>query len=147
MAVITLYNAKQTIWLWQWVSLGVVSVGGFNCLGAVASSPLPEKGMAFVSFDGFRYNDHTDDFVFGRRSMSTDQSMTYEAILEVIDQWPSTKRLTLIQDILHTLMPSPAKRRRNTLEKALGLLATSEPAPSDEAVDRWLNERRMEKYG
>jgi hypothetical protein len=70
--------------------------------------------------------------------------MTYKAILEVIDQWPSTKRLTLIQDILHTLMPPPAKRRRNTLEKALGLLATSEPPPSDKDVERWLNEGRME---
>ena len=79
--------------------------------------------------------------------MSTDQSMTYEAILEVIDQWPSTKRLALIQDILHTPMPPPAKGRRNTLEKPLRLLATSESPPSDEVVDRWLNERRMEKYG
>ena len=73
--------------------------------------------------------------------------MTYEAILEAIDQWPSAKRLTLIQDILRTWMPPAAKRRRNTLEKALGLLATSEPPPSDNEVDRWLNERRMEKYG
>jgi hypothetical protein len=55
--------------------------------------------------------------------------------------------LILIQDILRTLVPPPAKRRSNTLEKALALLAATEPPPSDEAVDRWLNECRMEKYG
>ncbi len=43
-----------------------------------------------------------------------------------------------------TLTPRP---RRNTLEKALGLLATGQSAPSDVQVAQWLHEHRMEKYG
>lgn len=79
--------------------------------------------------------------------MSPNQSMTYEAILETIHQWPSTKRLTLVQDILQTLMPPPASHPRHTLERALGMLASDQPAPSDDDIQRWLEERRMEKYG
>jgi len=37
--------------------------------------------------------------------------------------------------------------KRNTLEKALGLLYTGKPAPSDAEVKEWLHEHRMEKYG
>jgi len=33
-----------------------------------------------------------------------------------------------------------------TLPKALGLLATSAPPPTDYMVDKWLEEHRMEKY-
>ena len=34
-----------------------------------------------------------------------------------------------------------------TLPKALGLLASDRPAPTDEQVQAWLDEHRMEKYG
>jgi len=47
----------------------------------------------------------------------------YEAILQAVRQW--------------------APPKRNTLEKALGLLATDQPAPSDEKVQRWLDEHRI----
>jgi PHD/YefM family antitoxin component YafN of YafNO toxin-antitoxin module len=40
-----------------------------------------------------------------------------------------------------------ARPKRNTLQKALGLLATSQPAPSDAEIEQWLYEHRMEKYG
>lgn len=38
-------------------------------------------------------------------------------------------------------------RRKHTLEKALGLLATDHPAPSDAEVEQWLEQQRTEKYG
>jgi hypothetical protein len=42
-------------------------------------------------------------------------------------------------------VPQP---KRNTLDRALGLAKVpGQPAPTDEEVDRWLDERRMEKYG
>jgi len=36
---------------------------------------------------------------------------------------------------------------RKTLEEAMGLLATSQPASSDAEITQWLDERRVEKYG
>ncbi|MFZ4662295.1 MAG: hypothetical protein ACOYNY_35130 [Caldilineaceae bacterium] len=33
-----------------------------------------------------------------------------------------------------------------TLQCALGLLATEQTAPSDEVIETWLNEHRLEKY-
>jgi PHD/YefM family antitoxin component YafN of YafNO toxin-antitoxin module len=37
--------------------------------------------------------------------------------------------------------------RRNTLDKAWGLLATDRSAPSDAEIEQWLDEHRTEKYG
>jgi hypothetical protein len=73
----------------------------------------------------------------------------YEVILNIVRQWPPGRRFTLVQDVLNTLAPEVAlpRSRPKTLEKALGLLATSQPAPTDEQIKRWLDERRMEKYG
>ena len=82
------------------------------------------------------------------------QMMSYDNILNTIRNWPLSKRLTLVQDILKTLAPdlkavepdSP-RAKRNTLKEALGLLATNQPAPSDQEIQDWLNEHRLEKYG
>ncbi len=54
-----------------------------------------------------------------------------------------------MRDVINTLAPEvvPSRPKRKTLKKALGLLATSQPAPSDAEVQQWLDERRMEKYG
>jgi len=41
----------------------------------------------------------------------------------------------------HTILP------KKTLPSALGLLSTNQPAPADEEIQRWLDERRMKKYG
>ncbi len=43
--------------------------------------------------------------------------------------------------------PTSPHIKRNTLKDALGLLATDQPPPSDEEVQMWLDEHRMEKYG
>ncbi|MCB0242118.1 MAG: hypothetical protein KDI12_01830 [Anaerolineae bacterium] len=79
--------------------------------------------------------------------MSTDQLMAYETILDTVEQWPSAKRITLIQDVLRTLAPRPGPRRQDTLEAALGLLANDERAPSDSDIQGWLDAYRVEKYG
>jgi uncharacterized protein (DUF433 family) len=41
----------------------------------------------------------------------------------------------------------PPKQRRRTLDRALGLLATDGPAPTDDEIKQWLDDHRMEKYG
>lgn len=78
-----------------------------------------------------------------------DASRDYETILETIRRWPLDRRFALLQDIINAMAvevthPGPT---RQTLGRALGLLATDRPAPSDAEIEEWLNERRMEKYG
>ncbi len=52
-------------------------------------------------------------------------------------------RLVEQQRLPNALRP---ERDRGTLEEALGYLATDKPAPTDEEVERILNERVMERY-
>ena len=71
----------------------------------------------------------------------------YEEVLKTVEAWPPDQRLTLVQDILKTLATPPqgSHPRRRTLKHALGLLETG-VAPSDEQVQQWLDEQRLEKY-
>ena len=71
----------------------------------------------------------------------------YDTVLRIIYQWPPADRLALIQDILKNLAPEfeIVQHKGSTLKQALGLLATDEPAPSDEEIERWIAERRLEK--
>jgi hypothetical protein len=77
------------------------------------------------------------------------EPINYKAIIEIVRGWPPASRFSLVQDVLKTLAPEVenSRSKRNTLEKALGLLATSQSAPSDAEVQQWLDEHRMEKYG
>ena len=81
--------------------------------------------------------------------MQTVEATNYKAVIETVRDWPAASRLSLVQDILKTLAleVENSRSKRNTLEKALGLLATDQPAPSDTDVQQWLDEHRMEKYG
>ena len=81
--------------------------------------------------------------------MNVLKANNYETVLKTVHQWPPDRRFALVRDVINTLAPevAPARPRRKTLEKALGLLATGRPAPSDAEVQQWLDERRMEKYG
>ena len=80
--------------------------------------------------------------------MSILKASSYETVLQTIRQWPPARRFALVRDVINTLAAEvfPSRPRRNTLERALGLLATSQPAPSSTEVQQWLDERRMEKY-
>jgi hypothetical protein len=75
----------------------------------------------------------------------------YQHVLERVQEWPTTSRLTLIQDIIETInreQMSALPEKRDTLSTALGLLASSDKQPpTDDEVARWLDEHRMEKYG
>lgn len=73
--------------------------------------------------------------------------LDYETVRTIIQRWPTTMRITLIHDILDTLAKQePRDTKRGTLERARGLLSTDRPAPTDEEVERMLEEHRMEKY-
>ena len=81
--------------------------------------------------------------------MHPPETTSYETVLNTVRQWPPDRRFVLVQDVLNTLAPkvAPSRPRRKTLKKALGLLATDQPAPSDAEIQQWLDEHRMEKYG
>lgn len=70
----------------------------------------------------------------------------YEQILARVRAWSAARRLSLVQDVLTTLAPAE-REPRHTLERARGLLAGEQPAPSDEEIAQWLDERRSERYG
>ncbi len=81
--------------------------------------------------------------------MQTAEPTSYEAVIEIVRNWPPASHFSLVQDVLKTLVPEVenSQSKRNTLEKALGLLAASQSVPSDAEVQQWLDEHRMEKYG
>ena len=81
--------------------------------------------------------------------MNTTKANSYDNVLQMVRQWPPNRRFALVRDVINTLATEvfPPRPRRKTLKKALGLLATSRPAPSDAEIQQWLDERRMEKYG
>jgi hypothetical protein len=70
----------------------------------------------------------------------------YQGVLSIVQQWPAAQQMALVQDVLETLASriEPAKAPRQTLSRALGLLATDKAAPTDEEVEQWLDEHRME---
>ncbi|MGC9393758.1 MAG: hypothetical protein ACP5J4_02750 [Anaerolineae bacterium] len=81
--------------------------------------------------------------------MQTAETIQYRTVVEQVKTWPADERLALVQDILRTLKSQivTPDRQEGTLGKALGLLTSQYPAPTDNTVQQWLHERRMEKYG
>lgn len=76
------------------------------------------------------------------------RQIEYDRMMAQIRRWSPDRRLTLVHDILNTLAAeTKPSQREPTLQLALGLLATEDPAPSAEVVQQWLRERRAEKYG
>jgi hypothetical protein len=74
----------------------------------------------------------------------------YSGILEEVKSWSEEWRFKLLHDLLDTLASdrSRAEKRKEAAEKLIGILAVEgkEP-PTDEEVERILEDARMEKYG
>ena len=70
--------------------------------------------------------------------MNTIKTENYDSVLQTVRQWPPHRRFALVRDVIDTLAAdaSPSRPRRKTLKKALGLLATGRPAPSDAEIQR-----------
>ena len=77
--------------------------------------------------------------------------LDHDTILEVVRRWPRDAQLALAQDILRAAVTpreqQAAPTPRGSWRDLIGLLATDQPPPSDEEIERWREERRMEKYG
>ncbi len=76
-------------------------------------------------------------------------STDYETIRAIIHGWSPDLRAALIHDLINTLIKETAepRSRKKTLHEALGLANNGGPSPTDEEVQRWLDERREAKYG
>jgi len=63
--------------------------------------------------------------------MNALDTLTYDQVLETVHTWPPAKRISLAQDLLKLLASEieTSRPKRNTLKKALGLLAIGQPAP------------------
>jgi hypothetical protein len=89
-----------------------------------------------------------------------------ESILEAVRNWTAAEQIALVQQVLDDLRSNivagtvtssasdtskgavkESPRQRGSLRNLVGLLATDQPPPTDEEVERWLEEHRMDKYG
>lgn len=79
--------------------------------------------------------------------MDMPEKTGYEAILNIVRDWPATWRFVLVQDVLKTLAQEveTVRPRHNTLEKALGLLATDGPFRADAEIQQWLDKTRLDR--
>lgn len=81
--------------------------------------------------------------------MTATNTADYQTILTIVRDWPPAQQFMLVREVLRTLAPDAGARPpgRETLAAARGLLATDRPAPTDQEITRWLEERRTERYG
>jgi hypothetical protein len=74
----------------------------------------------------------------------------YNTILSQVRRWPTDKKIALVEDVLHTLVPIEQPKdaqSKDTLSMALGLLQSEKEAPTNDEIDEMLAQRRLEKYG
>lgn len=70
-------------------------------------------------------------------------------ILDRVRAWPPEKRVTLAHRILESASdaePTPRQPGYSAAE-VIAALQMPQPAPDDPTVKRWIDERRLEKYG
>jgi hypothetical protein len=67
--------------------------------------------------------------------MNVAETPNIETVLKIVRDWPPEQRSLLVREIVKTL-ETPSHARRDTLGRALGLLATDRPAPTDAERDR-----------
>ena len=79
-----------------------------------------------------------------------------ERVLRTIEAWPIEDQVTLAQVILGRVaarLSAPKQTPRQgasegtTWEALHGLAANGRTPPTDEQIEQWLDEHRMEKYG
>jgi hypothetical protein len=81
--------------------------------------------------------------------MSPTPTAEYDEILARVQTWPPEQRLRLAEDLLRSFPPArgPDGLRGVPVEKVRGVAAGAGPPPDDDAVRRWIEEHRREKYG
>jgi hypothetical protein len=80
--------------------------------------------------------------------MSLPQASEFQGVLARVRTWTPELRLTLAEELLRSLHPilQPSGPRGVPAEQVRGLAAGEGPPPDDDTIQRWLHERRLEKY-
>ena len=82
--------------------------------------------------------------------MSRQDRAEYNRILRQVKDWPLERRISLVQDILLTIVPLrepvSVQPRQPTWHIARGLLRPEGAVPSDADIRLWREEHRLEKY-
>ena len=74
-------------------------------------------------------------------------------VVRLVQDWPASLRVALARRILETLesppveQPPAARPRGPTAAEIAAMFKTDKPAPTDEEVQRILEEELMKKYG
>jgi hypothetical protein len=84
--------------------------------------------------------------------MSTTETPEYQAVRDTVARWTPAQRFALIHEMLNMLAgesrgDETSGRTRRMLAQAIGLGRGNGSPPTDEEVRRWLEERRLDKYG
>ena len=69
-----------------------------------------------------------------------------QQVWDRIKVWPQPMRLSLASKILQSL-EAEQTRPKKSLADLVGILETDKPPPTDEEVERILEEERMRKFG
>jgi hypothetical protein len=82
--------------------------------------------------------------------MSSAEANEIADILSRVKTWSIPSRVTLARQILESVEGKPVIEpppRKRPLTDLIGLLKTDAPPPTDEEVERILEEERLRKYG
>ncbi len=82
--------------------------------------------------------------------MATSEIDLRERLHQLVDDLTETelsRAEAALSELRQTRERNLRSTRQATLKYALGIAATDRPPPTDEEVDRWLEEERMRKYG
>ena len=69
-----------------------------------------------------------------------------QQVWDRVRSWPQPLRVSLTSRILQSL-EAEQERPKKSLRDLVGILATDQSPPTDEEVERILEEERMRKYG
>lgn len=92
----------------------------------------------------------------GKRLSMSAPPLDHDSILKAVQQWPRARQIELAREILRATEPPRQRSEAETQlpsqqpdswARLIGVLATDQPPPTDEDIARWLEERRMERYG
>jgi hypothetical protein len=80
--------------------------------------------------------------------MSSPTSEAIARIMAEVRNWPNEQRRSLMEQISSTLIREQApKRTKKPLRDLIGILKVEGTPPTDEGIQKILDEEKMRKYG
>ncbi len=76
------------------------------------------------------------------------ETASYDDVLTVIRHWSPRLRTSLIRDVADMQLDTEEPHRKDDIwARVMARPDTGLPVPTDEEVEQWMDEHRMEKYG